>query len=288
MRRARERRQIALDLWRELDEPLPEFSASILLDEPPADAARRIREWVGIPMDEQLRWSNQHAALKAWRSALEARGILVLQFTDVPIREARGFSFSEQPLPVIAVNSKDLAVARIFTMFHELVHLLLRQSGVCDYVGGSRISDAVLLERHCNAVAAEILVPSDALAVADRGVLEFDDVHRRIAEIARRFKVSKEATVLRLIAAGRASWAIWDEVHGRHFREVEENVQKLREHDGGPSPTTRAMANLGSRFLSLLVRAYQAELITGPEFVDYANVRLKRIDEIEGALVRGQ
>ena len=77
----------------------------------------------------------------------------------------RGFSIGERPLPAIAINSGDAIKGKTFTLMHELVHVLLRRSSLCDLEGISTVPDpeAQRLEWFCNEASAAILMPRAAL-----------------------------------------------------------------------------------------------------------------------------
>ncbi|MGB9616108.1 MAG: helix-turn-helix domain-containing protein [Desulfomonilaceae bacterium] len=132
VRRARAKREIAIDLYRSLDEKPPRFLVTASVKDDPEALARRIRNEWRISPEIQTRFTDKYEAFNWWRNSLELKGILVFQANQVDISEMRGFSLSERPLPVIVTNVKDLPLARIFTMLHELVHVAIRQGGVCD------------------------------------------------------------------------------------------------------------------------------------------------------------
>ena len=71
------------------------------------DAGSHIRRLLGINWEMQIEWASAYEALNAWRSAMEAKGVLVFQTSDVPIAEMRGTCIPDQPLPVILLNAKD-------------------------------------------------------------------------------------------------------------------------------------------------------------------------------------
>lgn len=68
--------------------------------------------------------------------------------------EFRGFCIVDPVVPAVFVNGADAFAAQTFTLFHEIAHLWVGQSGVSDWDFSSRI------EAFCNKVAAEILMPS--------------------------------------------------------------------------------------------------------------------------------
>lgn len=283
LRRARERREIALQLSGELDEDVSAFELLASTSERPREVAARIRRWTGVSLAQQRGWGDSREAFREWRALLEDRGILPLQFTDVPVAVARGFSISERVLPVVAANSKDLPVARTFTLFHELAHLMLNQGGLCDFEG-PKTSASKKTEQFCNEVASRVLIPDEALTYWQR---TGDDPLVDIQRFASTLKVSREAATLRLIAEGELPWSIYDRVRSRHFEDVKAHADKLKENDGGPSRATLAIANLGGRFLRLVVTAYHEGLIGAPEFADFATVRVKHLPKLESAIFAG-
>jgi Zn-dependent peptidase ImmA (M78 family) len=95
---------------------------------------------------------------------LEAKDILVFQFTGVRPKQMLGFSLSFDQLPVIAVNRKLKANGRVFTLLHELAHLLIGESGVCDLAEdhlGSPTDQRT--EVFANRLAAAVLLPKSSL-----------------------------------------------------------------------------------------------------------------------------
>jgi Zn-dependent peptidase ImmA (M78 family) len=123
----------------------------------------------------------------------------------------RGFAIAEQPLPAIIVNGKDRTAGRIFTLLHELAHVVLGESAIeNDIEPGNAIPPAHrAIERFCNRVAAAALMPLDALA-ADPIVLAKQQ-HKgawsddEIIAVARHFGVSRVALLVRLAEMGRVS-----------------------------------------------------------------------------------
>ena len=119
----RESRQIQKALsWIRRDQnplalPLMTFS-----DKPEA-AAANVRRWIGVPVEDQFAWGTDRDALREWRSALNARGVLVFAL-QIGKGEIRGFSDWDDYAPVIGINTSSISpAARIFSIAHELAHL---------------------------------------------------------------------------------------------------------------------------------------------------------------------
>ena len=75
----------------------------------------------------------------------------------------RGLCIFHDEVPIILLNGKDTTNGRIFSLFHELTHLLLGESAICENNESSKE------EIFCNAVAGEFLVLSDdAFSINDK------------------------------------------------------------------------------------------------------------------------
>lgn len=107
--------------------------------------------------------------------------------------EFRGFALVDEYAPLIFINGADFTSAQMFTLIHELVHIWIGEGGVSNFEAMQPLP--IEIERYCNAVAAEVLVPRAELTKywpLVRGVAN------PFAAIARRFKVST------IVAARRA------------------------------------------------------------------------------------
>ncbi len=74
--------------------------------------------------------------------------------------EFRGFALVDEHAPLVFVNSNDAISAQIFTLAHEMAHLVVGKSGIslCD-----GHENPILIESFCNRTAAEFLVPGTKL-----------------------------------------------------------------------------------------------------------------------------
>jgi Zn-dependent peptidase ImmA (M78 family) len=264
IRLARERRQEALDLLAELGEPTPTIDLVADLSEAPDAVGERIRTLLDVSIETQLDWLDHYAAFNSWRSAIERFGVLVFQTggmvsLKVSPSEIRGFSLAQLPLPVVVANSKDAVTARCFTLMHELAHVLLRNGGLCDFhERRSRPENIDRIETFCNRVAANVLVPAPALlAQLDR---EGPRSHREwvdadLARLARRFHVSWEVMLLRLLAVGRTTQEFYDRWKAAH-REAPS------EPSGFLTPVDRVIMRNGRLFTRLVLSAYTNRRLT--------------------------
>ena len=286
VRRAYERRDVALELLSALGEPPPEFRLAASLGESPETVAARVRAFLNVSLETQGSWKNDREAFNAWRGAFESREVLVFQAVKVAVKEARGFSISETPLPVLIVNRKDSLRGRIFTLFHEFAHVLLRDGGLCDLEeDGQRDHKDEAIEVFCNAVAAAALVPRSALldhAViwkhgAGRAAWSDDD----LLILARAFNVSTEAILRRLLTLGRTTADFYRAKREEFLREVTATQKKKGR---GLRPDQETLSTAGRLYVRLVLQGYYHERITSSDLADYLSIRLNHLQKIERAV----
>ena len=288
IRTAQRRREVALELHRELGEQPPQFRSVEGVRHDAEKLGLQIREFLDITYEEQQSWSGDYRALSGWRALLEQTGILVFQSSKVELSMMRGFSINESPLPIVAVNAKDTPLGRIFTMLHELGHLMLRSGGVCDLSNKrGRTPENQEMEVFCNHVAGATLVPKEHLlahpVVAARSGRSEDWGDTEIDHLIRTYRVSREVIVRRLLSLGRTTQ--------RFYRQKRQQYQK--QYDSRPKGKpivpqhTRVVSASGKPFVQLVLSAYHQERITASDVSDYLNVRLKHLDKIEAAVSVG-
>jgi Zn-dependent peptidase ImmA (M78 family) len=170
---------------------LPRFSATS--PQGIDDFALRAREFFRISVEDQASAKDAREFYVLCRKRIEDRGIFVFH-DSFPETEGSGFCLFHPRYPVIVVNTKQQTRGRrLFTLIHELGHVLMQQSGISDpFV---REND---VEKRCNRFAGAFLVPktyaTKLLGRTPGNDPDFDEVRWA----SRKLKISQEATVLRL------------------------------------------------------------------------------------------
>lgn len=287
IRRANERRDIALDLYEATESEPPEFTGAASLEEKPEEVAQGIRAQLGVEYEAQTSWSKAHQAFGEWRAALEHAGVLVFQARRVETSEMRGFSIAQRPLPVVVVNRRDYPRSRVFTMLHELTHVMLSAGGLCDLeeAGGLSLEEE-RTETFCNQVAGAVLVPAKLLA-SERIVIEKGSgpvwSDGDIEELARKYTVTRETLVLRLLTVGKTTRDFYLAKRDQYRQERSE--RESRETDGFLAPASDALSAEGAPFIRLVLDAYYQEAVTASDAADFLEIRLKHLPKIEEAVL---
>ncbi|MEE9392514.1 MAG: ImmA/IrrE family metallo-endopeptidase [Planctomycetota bacterium] len=198
------------------DEPL-EFVGSARSKDDVVKTAATIRSALCFDLEERRLTPTWTDALRRFIGQADALGILIMvsgvvgsnNRRKLDPQEFRGFALADSLAPLVFINGADSKAAQMFTLAHEIAHIWLGQSAVSDAEALSIPDDAI--EKWCNQVAAELLVPLKAIREEYNSEIELGE---EINRLARRFKVST-LVVLRRIhdAGGLNSTAYWKAYH---------------------------------------------------------------------------
>ncbi len=251
------------------------------------EIAADVRVCLGVSFEDQFEWKSEEIALKAWRRAFFDVGVYV--FKDAFGRDHEdysGFSLHDTEFPIVYVNNSTTRTRQIFTLFHELAHLLFQTSGVATHSDNyidELSGDPRRIEIICNEMAAKTLVPDDF----------FDEVFeelfggRRVAEdsrsfaddLAKRFCVSREM--------------IYRKFLDRQYIGKEEyeaaandwNSQRATVGNGGNMYFTW-LAYLGREFISLAFARYYQGALSFEQLGDILDIKPRNLERLEDYLVR--
>lgn len=242
-----------------------------------ATAARSVREFLGVTLEEQFRLRSTDEALSLWREAVENAGIFVFK-DSFRQDEISGFCLEDDEFPIVFINNSTAKNRQIFTLAHELGHLLLKVSGI------TKTSDSFLrrlrapdrdLEVWCNRFAAELLVPAAAFTAAAMRVEATDEV---VADLASRFKVSRETVLRKFLDRGEVT----QEDYERRSAEWLAEYQQSREARGPGGSYYRTQSSyLSGRYLSLVFGRYYQGRLSIEQVADYLGVKVKSVPGLE-------
>ena len=244
------------DFILEIDgEPLP-FVGSFEIGEDAKVVADHMRKTLFPPDGEMPRASNSEALLTALMRAAEAAGVWVMRNGVVgnntrrplSVRQFRGFAISDPLVPLIFINGKDAKAAQLFTVAHELAHIWLGQSGISNVlIGETDFGVHRVVERKCNEVAAEFLVPEASLRETWHKNLAFAE---NLEASVRRYRVSR-------IVIGRRAFdlGLCNENDYRALYAVEQAQwdRDAADDDGGGDFYRNLPMRNGNRFTSAVV-----------------------------------
>ena len=274
-----ERLDIALRLYTELAKVPPKLELTFDLHDNPEKVAASVRDAIDVNITKQASWENYYDAIREWRSALEAIGVLVFQIPDVGMDEMRGFSFALQPLPIIGVNIQDAPPGRIFTLFHEFTHILLKES-VLDSGGQDwyQTNNGFEVERFCNEVAGAILIPvEDIFAQAKKLVKSERETWNdpEVISLSKRYRVSRAVIIRRLRSLQLISRNSFNDLSEKY------DVFEPRQPGGGGNPYANKIAHLGTLIPNLAFQAYYGERLTTSDLSLLLGLKAEHLGKLE-------
>lgn len=277
---AYQRRELLIYLYELLDWSPQKVTLKIDSKDTHSNAAQKIRQFLEYNPEELPRTKNHNKTYKFWKKLVEAKGILVCQTISslsMDLKTVRGFCLAQNPFPIIVINSKDSVLGKIFTIFHELVHIGLGQSAIQNTnIEEVNTPDLKEIEIFCNYVAGEVLVPKDELL----SIVNMETLEEDLPEIKKYFQVSSEVIMRRLL--------ILKKISNRKYREFRKEQQKnynQQNNKFAPPPHTRLLNISGELFARTAFSAYYDEQITMSELSSFfSNCDTKHLTEIESAI----
>lgn len=293
IRRAYTQREAALELRELADEPTRPTPTLQRASKDPDAFATAARDLLGVGLATQLDWADPGRALGGWMAALEDLDVMVLQAQSIDTDEMRGFSISEETLPVIVLNGADPPRARLFTLLHEFAHVLLRASGVCDLHEARGRTPTDDLEVFCNRVAAAILLPADVFRADPRVAAVPPDGNwpePTLRALSDRYGVSREVVVRRLYSVGLTTWGFMRAKVAEYRAGYEEHraQEKAKTKKGGPGWHRMRVRDFGRPYIRLALDAYYRDDINAAELAGYLEVKLNKLAALEEELAEAE
>ena len=229
------------------------------------EAASKLREILDVTVQDQQRCTDSSTALRMWRQKIETNlNIYTFQFL-MPENELDGFSYVEEGAPyAITLNSRNAKNRQIFTLFHELGHILEGTSGICLT---SNVSGSNNVETRCNIFAADFLLPEEAMKVPS--------TFEELKTFAQEMCVSAEAYARRAYALNSIAKSTLDVF----LEQISKNMKKpKRANEMRISPVVMSKSRRGEKFFNLIVDAYTSGRMSGSAVADILMIRPTKID----------
>ena len=221
-----------------------------------------LKSLLGVNLEDYRSQRTASAAFALLRTAVEEAGVIVIlkgnlgsYHTEIETEVFRGFSIADEIAPFIVINEYDAKSAWSFTLIHELVHLLLGQTGV----SGARAENDT--ERFCDDVAGEFLLPGE-----ERKDLEIDsaatidDVLKQVSAFARARNLSRAMVAYKVYRAGEITYPTYDRITS-YFRQQwleDRSARREQQRDRSPSPYITRRHRIGNGLITLVKRLMAA------------------------------
>jgi Zn-dependent peptidase ImmA (M78 family) len=237
-----------------------DFVGSASMDDGVDALVENIREQLDLPLTEFRKARTAEDAFDTLRAVVERKGVFVLLVGDLGSHHSaldaevfRGFALADNVAPFIVINDRDARAAWSFTLMHELAHIWLGYTGVS---GGS---PEQRIERFCNDVASEYLLPEREavrLEVNARGSTR--ELAEQITGFASRFRVSSSLVAYKIYRLGKINVDQWRSLR-RYFKQLWLSERERRrgsdnEDSSGPTYYVVRRHRIGKALLSTTAR----------------------------------
>ena len=258
------RQSLVRSVLEQEDEIVPvSFIGSHRMSDGKIAVLKSLKSLLNVNLDTYRSQRTASAAFALLRTAAEETGVFVIlkgnlgsYHTEIATEVFRGFSIADEIAPFIVINEYDAKSAWSFTLLHELVHLLLGQTGV----SGARAENDT--ERFCDDVAGEFLLPEEeGKDIRIDSTATIEDVVERVSAFARVRNLSRAMVAYKVYRSGEITQPTYDRI-AMYFRQQwldDRSSRRDRQRDLGPNPYVTRRHRIGNGLVTLVRQMVDAD-----------------------------
>lgn len=249
--------------------------------------ADTIRNDLGLTVKWYQECMNSSEAFNKVRGLLEECGIVVMMngivgrntHRALDINEFRAFAMVDEWTPLIFINGADSAGGRLFSLFHEFVHLWIGEN---DLYNDRRYSASGIkpIEVTCNAVAGELMVPK-AVFFERWNDNTNNDTHEKIKELVKIFRCSSSVIARRALDNKKINQDVYNKVIADA---IEAYIQAKQEKSSGGDYYRVARSRLDGVFVHALCESINSGRTSFTEAYRLTNTTSKTFPEVASGL----
>ena len=198
-----------------------------------------------------------------------------------------GLCVKDNRFPVIVINNSMSFARQIFTLFHELYHLISDTSGaeiIRDDFYSMLAENQSTIEHNCDSFANNFLVPLDDF----RQELEKAPVdEKRIEDLAQLYSVSREAIMYKLLTLGKITSSDYSQLKETFYGEAIRSQGKKEGKKGGGNYYSTKLSYLGNQYTGEVFRQYFSGKISGVKAGEMLQSKVDHLPRLESVFFRG-
>ena len=248
-----------------------------------------LKSLLNVNLDTYRSQRTASAAFALLRTAAEESGAFVIlkgnlgsYHTEIETEVFRGFSIADEVAPFIVINEYDAKSAWSFTLLHELVHLLLGQTGV----SGARAENDI--ERFCDDVAGEFLLPEEeSKDIGIDSTATIEDVVEQISAFARVRNLSRAMVAYKVYRSGEITLTTYDRI-AIYFRQQwldDRSSRRDGQRDLRPNPYVTRRHRIGNGLITLVRQMVDADDLSTTKAAKVLGVKPTQVHRL---IERGQ
>ena len=250
-------------------------------------AVKSLRNLLGINRKDYYTQPHADAAFNLLRDAAEEAGVFVIlkgnlgtHHTEIGTEVFRGFSIADEVAPFVIINEYDAKSAWSFTLLHELVHLILGQTGI------SSASAENDIERFCDDIAGRFLLRNSEIRELS---LEFtksiDDLADHVSEFANDRNLSRTMVAYIAYRIGEIDQPTYEHLSSLFRQQWLENRtgrrERQRQAGGGDYYVTRRHRT-GTGLINLVQRMMAAGALSTTKASTVLGVKPHQVQSLVG------
>lgn len=244
------------------------------------------RKKLEFPVAAQKARKSTKVVFEIYREKFYDIGIYVFKdsFRDNAIS---GLCVKDNRFPVIVINNSMSFARQIFTLFHELYHLISDTSGaeiIRDDFYSMLAENQSTIEHNCDSFANNFLVPLDDF----RQELEKAPVdEKRIEDLAQLYSVSREAIMYKLLTLGKITSSDYSQLKETFYGEAIRSQGKKEGKKGGGNYYSTKLSYLGNQYTGEVFRQYFSGKISGVKAGEMLQSKVDHLPRLESVFFRG-
>lgn len=274
VRKARALTNSYIELRNEFGISISRFDLSASIGDNPKNIAIKLRKLINFNVIRDI--TNANFALEGYIEKIESLGIVVFQLS-LTQDNLRGFSIVDDKIPIIGIKrGGEPTTAKIFTLFHELGHIILNEGGLCD-IGEFVKTD---IEKWCNAFAAEVLIPTTDLLQMEKVVEQRQNgqmfwTKTDLISLGNYFHVGPLAILRKLLENKLTTSDFYKEKH-KVWNKPQFGRSKQPE---GRNIAKETISEKGRTYISLAFKAFDQNRIDLKDLSDFLGIKLSYISK---------
>jgi Zn-dependent peptidase ImmA (M78 family) len=247
--------------------------------------AHNIRSYLQISNETQSKWNSDDIALKEWRHNIESCGIFIFK-SSFKQKDISGFCLTDSTFPIIYLNNSTTKTRQIFSLLHELAHILIDVNGLSKFDNSyynQLPTKQKKIEVFCNAIAAEVLIPNNVFSKLtsnfQHDVSKLDD--SEFEKVANYFSVSRESILRRFLDVGRVSTDFYLQ------KTVEWNSQ-MKKQTGGGSWYATTSTYLSEKFSREVISKYYKGEVSKSKASEFLGIKPKNFAGLEQLIMKAK
>ena len=268
IRNIRARQSIVKELLIDEDEAIElSFIGSIEASTAIKTVSNSIQKTLGFDLPTFRKYRKNEDAFRYLRTLVENSGIFVVlagnlgsYHSNIALNIFRGYALADNVAPFIVLNDQDAKSAWSFTLLHEAVHLWLGQTGISNTYAENK------LEKFCNDVASEILLPESEFNSFQPSFEGIEELALEIGKYATQLNISSSHIAYRLFLKGVVNKAEWEWLKEHFYQKwllfKKEIQKKNKSSDSAPNPYIVKKSKLGPSLIGLAKRMTDSGALT--------------------------